>query len=313
MAERGPGVEEAFRKDRGYLWALAYRLTGCAADADDVVQETFVRAMTRPPARADLPLRPWLVRVALNLGRDVLRARRRHAYPGVWLPSPVSTDDTEPPAFDPPAAGGSPHARYDLLESVSIAFLVALEALTPNQRAVLLLRDVLDYSVKEAAAALRMTEANVKTTHLRARRAMAAYDGDRQAPRTRPGTAEHLGRFLACLVEGDAAGLAALLAEDVVAQGDGGGVYAAAPRPLLGRDAVLRLYQGVAGRVSERTRVELRTLNGQAALVVMTDDAPRGWPPASVLFVDVDAAGRIRRIYSMLAPRKLTAVKGLAA
>ena len=148
-------LESAFDEQRPFLWSLAYRLTGCAADADDVVQEVFVRALERPPADTARPWRPWLVRVLMNLGRDLLRQRRRRGYVGPWLPSPVATGDgDEPPSFDPPDLQPGPGARYDLLESASLAFLLALETLTPAQRAVLLLRDVLDYSVRETADAL---------------------------------------------------------------------------------------------------------------------------------------------------------------
>jgi len=145
------------------------------------VQETFVRALERPPADLDGTLRPWLVRVAMNLGLDVLRSRRRRRYIGPWLPTPVeSTDEDALPSFEPLiAGGGTTEGRYDLLESVSMAFLVALETLTPRQRAALLLRDVFDYSVEETARALAMTVANVKTTHHRARHAMRAYDAVR--------------------------------------------------------------------------------------------------------------------------------------
>src|SRR4029077_2785208 len=161
-----------FREHRSFLWALSYRLTGNAADADDVVQETFVRALQRPPADRDRPWRPWLVRIAVTPGRDLLRRRRRRGgYEGQWLPPPI---ETEPPSHEPADEGGSPAARYDLLESVSFAFLLALEALTPMQRATLLLRDVFDYSGREAARALGISEASARTTHLRARRALAA-------------------------------------------------------------------------------------------------------------------------------------------
>ena len=146
-----------------------------------------MRALERPPARTDEPWRPWLVRVAMNLARDLLRRRRRSPYRGTWLPSPIETGaDDAPPAYEIPAESGSPtEGRYELLESVSFAFLLALEALTPSQRAVLLLRDVFDYSVRETADALGMSEANVKVTHHRARRAMAAYDRDRCVPTAR--------------------------------------------------------------------------------------------------------------------------------
>jgi RNA polymerase sigma-70 factor (ECF subfamily) len=301
-------LEEVFAAERPFLWGLSYRLTGSAADADDIVQETFVRALSRPPARTDRPWRPWLVRVALNLGRDLLRKRRRRGYPGIWLPTPVPTEEGEPPSFDPPVDADSPHARYDLLESISFAFLLALEALTPAQRAVLLLRDVLDYSVKEAAGALQMTEASVKTTHLRARRALAAYERDRPPASRRSAAAQALERFLECLARGDAAGLESLLAEGVVGLGDGGGVYAASPRPLLGRDAVMRLYLATHRRLAPTARVERRWFNGRAGLLIETPGAPAGWAPRLVMLVDLDAEGRIARIYSVLAPAKLAAL-----
>src|SRR5438046_6362126 len=172
---------QALETDRRLLWGLCYRMTGNAADADDLVQETFVRAIEKPPRRTDEPLRPWLVRVALNLSRDLLRARRRREYVGPWLPSPIETSDEAPgrrslgeggpPSHEPPVGGidggRTLEGRYDLLESVSFAFLLALERLTPIQRGVLLLMDVFDYSVKETAAALDRSEANVKTTHHR--------------------------------------------------------------------------------------------------------------------------------------------------
>src|ERR1041384_2357863 len=94
---------QVLENDRRLLWGLCYRMTGNAADADDLVQETFVRALKNPPARTDEPWRPWLVRVAINLGRDLLRRRRRQAYEGIWLPSPIETgEEATPPSFEPP-------------------------------------------------------------------------------------------------------------------------------------------------------------------------------------------------------------------
>ena len=174
----------AFASERTFLWGLCYRMTGCAADAEDIVQETFVRALERPPARQEDPWRPWLVRVAMNLARDLLRRRRRRAYVGPWLPSPIETgDEAAMPAVEPTLSGGDTTAgRYDVLESVSFAFLIALEALTPQQRAVLLLRDVFDYDVRETADALGISASSVKVTHHRARTRMAAYDRQRCVP-----------------------------------------------------------------------------------------------------------------------------------
>src|SRR5262245_27041878 len=173
---------QTFDEHRRFLWGVCYRMTGSAADAEDIVQDTFVRALEKPPADMEAPLRPWLVKVALNLSRDQLRRRRRREYFGPWLPSPVMTEENSPLDFNHPATQEiSPVAHYDLTESVTLAFLLALEALTPAQRAVLLLRDVFDYSTDETAAALEMTESNVKVTLHRARRIMDAYDKHRVA------------------------------------------------------------------------------------------------------------------------------------
>src|SRR5215510_10237455 len=171
---------QTFDEHRRYLWGICYRMTGSAADAEDIVQETFVRALEKPPADMEAPLRPWLVKVAVNLSRDQLRRRRRREYFGPWLPAPVITEGESPLEFDQaPTQETSPVAHYDLLESVTLAFLLALEALTPAQRAVLLLRDAFDYSTSETAKALDMTESNVKVTLHRARQIMAAYDKHR--------------------------------------------------------------------------------------------------------------------------------------
>ncbi len=303
-------LEDVFTAHERFLWGLCYRMTGNAADADDLVQETFVRALKSPPARTDEPWRPWLVRVAINLSRDLLRKRKRQAYEGEWLPSPI---ETEPPAFDPPDETGNPATRYDLLESVSYAFLLALEALTPTQRAVLLLRDVFDYSVSETAQALAMSEANVKTTLHRARKTMQEYDRAR-----RPMTQElqeqvqqAMQKFLHCLFHHDVAGAEALLAENVRQVSDGGGEFYAAKVPILGREKVTlfhtRLVE-IAANKSYEVRSEWRVLNGLPALVFEIPNIPAGFAPRTALLCQLDAAGRIVQLHSVLASRKLTAV-----
>ena len=288
-------------------------MTGSAADADDIVQETFVRALERPPARTDVPWRPWLVRVAMNLGRDLLRRRRRRRYVGPWLPSPIETGEEEsPPSVEPEeVAFPSTEGRYDLLESVSYAFLLALEALTPRQRAVLLLRDVFDYSVRETADALDVSEASVKTTHHRARRAMGAYDRARCVPTRslQERTRHTLERFLEVLVRGDTTAIESLLAEPVRALSDGGGEFHAARVPVVGRAKVARFYANIARRRGPDTRFEVRMLNGLPALVITFGTGVAGEARSLVTRIDVDATGRIDRLYSVLASRKLTAVR----
>src|SRR5262249_35064046 len=171
---------QTFDEHKRFLWGMCYRMTGSAADADDIVQDTFVKALERPPTDLEAPLRPWLAKVALNLSRDQLRKRRRREYFGPWLPSPVSTEGDTPLDLDQPIEPeSSPAAHYDLIESVTLAFLLALEALTPAQRAVLLLRDVFDHSTSETAQTLDLTKSNVKVILHRARQIMAAYDKHR--------------------------------------------------------------------------------------------------------------------------------------
>jgi len=304
---------EVFETDRRLLWGLCYRMTGNAADADDLVQETFVKAIEHPPRRMDEPLRPWLVRVAMNLSRDLLRRRKRRSYVGEWLPSPVPTDDEDsPPSYEPRAADeDSPAARYDLMESVSFAFLLALEALTPTQRATLLLRDVFDYSTAETAAALDTTESNVKVLLLRARRRMREYDKNRVAftPARRQATRRALEQFLLCINTRDTEGLERLLTEDVESISDGGGEVQAALRPIIGRDKVLRLIAGIQAKFVSDPRVSLRMLNGLPAIVFETVVSTATRATRYTLHIEVDDAGRVRRLDAVLAPKKLSAIK----
>ena len=296
-----------FEQHRGFLWGLSYRLTGNGADADDIVQETFVRALARPPADRARDWRPWLTRVAVNLGRDLLRYRRRRGYEGTWLPSPVETDSVRPEPADP---ARDPAVRYDLVESVSFAFLLALEALTPAQRAVLLLRDVFDYSSRETATALGMSEVNARTTHLRARRAMATYEAlpADDGPARRAVKLKALESFLACVASGDVAGVESLLAADVRALTDGGGEFHANVRPVVGPANVAALFVALAERSEPASRIEGTVLNGQPAVLVDRPARP-GFASRFVITADTDGQGRLTRIYAVLASRKLTAVR----
>jgi RNA polymerase sigma-70 factor (ECF subfamily) len=307
-------AEDIFKAHERFLWGLLYRLTGNAADADDLVQETFIRAMKSPPARLNEPWRPWLVRVAINLGRDLLRQRRRRGYEGPWLPSPIETpDESSPPSYEPIAdEEGNPAARYDLVESVSFAFLLALEALTPAQRAVLLLRDVFDYSVKETADALGMSEANVKTTHHRARAAMRDYDRapSRPTKEKQKKSRAALEQFLTCLAKHDVAGAEALLAADVRQLSDGGGEFFAARVPIVGRQKVLTFYQKIIERAPDYdVSYEWRTMNGSPALIAKLARREAGYAPRTVTSCELDEDGRIKQLHVILASRKLTAVR----
>jgi RNA polymerase sigma-70 factor (ECF subfamily) len=254
----------------------------------------------------------------MNLAHDVLRRRRRRRYVGPWLPSPIETDDEEPPAHEPVVVGddGRPlttEGRYDLMESVSFAFLLALEALTPRQRAVLLLRDVFDYAVEDAAAALAMSPANVKTTHHRARRAMAAYERSRQKAGGDAAAAvaarTMLASFLSALRADDPGAVERLLAPDVRAYSDAGGEFHAARVPIVGRQKVARFFHKLTRLNVANATTRIAVLNGRPAVVVELAQAKPGTPPRFATLIDLDPTAKVRRIYSVLAPRKLTAVR----
>jgi RNA polymerase sigma factor (sigma-70 family) len=303
-----------FAAHRRLVWSLCYRMTGSAADADDLVQDTFLRALERPPADAARDPRPWLVRVAVNLSRDHLRARQRRGYTGPFLASPIDTSHL------PADAAQRPDSYYGALESLSFAFLAALEVLTPRQRAVLILCDVMGYAVRETAAALDMSEANVKTTHHRARLAMSSYDGKRQ-PITRALQARTMRRLRAFMIHAlhsDGRELAKLLAADVTEWNDGAGEFFAARAPVRGVEKVILFT-----RKTQRTgafRAALRQLNGLPALVIDFGHASQlrsrpasagidpKVPPRSVVSLQLDASGAIRDIYGVVASRKLTHV-----
>jgi RNA polymerase sigma-70 factor, ECF subfamily len=298
-----------FEVHERFVWGLAYRMTGSAADADDVRQETFARAIERPPPRVDEDMRPWLARVALNLARDVLRRRKRQGYIGPWLPSPVDGPvdedrDAAPQALD---AG----AVYDRREGAAYAFLVALETLSPGQRAVLLLRDVFDYSVRETGGVLEMSESQVKVTHHRARKKMAAA-AEEEGATNKVGTAAAraaLERFLGALMTEDPASVEACLADGVRAISDGGGEFTAALRPIRGKDRVTRFLLGVQKKFHPKAAFEVRSLNGGPALVADFESDVPGAAPRWVMRCETDPAGQITLVFIVLATRKLTHVR----
>jgi RNA polymerase sigma-70 factor (ECF subfamily) len=286
-------------------------MTGSAADADDLVQETFVRALERPPEDRTQPWRPWLTRVAMNLARDQLRRRRRRAYHGVWLPTPI--EGTEGLAAEAELVSGdqSPEARYGLMESASFAFLVAVEALTPSQRAVLILRDVFDYSSRETAEMLDLSEEAVRVTLHRARKVMSTYDRDKRpfGEDTIRAVESTLQEILQCIALQQAQRGRALLTDDTVSVSDGGGVMHAGRAPVHGPEKILKMYMKLSTRASPDASFEIRRINGLPALVAEDPRPNRPNAPRVVLFIDLSSSGKIRRMYSVVAPAKLAHIE----
>jgi RNA polymerase sigma-70 factor (ECF subfamily) len=317
MAPTDAVLTEWFQDHRSVLWGLSYRITGSAADADDIVQETFMRAHQHAPAHLDDPRR-WLMRVAVNAGRDVLRRRKRRAYTGPWLPTPIETGDDAPPSFEPAVEGQTLESRYDLMESVSLAFLQALEALTPTQRAVLILRDVFDYSAAEVATALGMSAGNVRTVHHRARRAMESYERQRAIPTAdnRGRTGKALQRFLSLLGAGDVQGIERMLAAGVTAVSDGGGEFTAVLRPIEGARRVAQFFARLAASRIERSTVAFRSINEFPAIVLHFEATPGAQarrrlhrrPPRLVIGVDLNDAGLISMVRVIASSSKLKAI-----
>ena len=299
-----------FSAHREHLWGLCYRVTGSAADAEDLVQETFARALSRPPADTTRPWRPWLARVASRLAIDALRRRRTRRYVGPWLPSPV---ETPPGVARGELASPEPdvETRYGLRESVSFAFLRALEALDPVPRATVVLRDVLGYSGPEAAQILGVTPANVRVILHRARAALARYD-ERRQPLSAPCDERHqqaLARLMAAWLSGDADRITACLTDDVRVSSDGAGRYRAATKIIEGADRVVRFMLGLLRHAPGPPRSELRWLNARPAIVsLMATRHPRD-APRSCLTLDVDPQGRVVEIHIVTAPDKLGDVR----
>lgn len=299
-----------FSAHREHLWGLCYRMTGSAADAEDLVQETFRRALEKPPADTERPWRPWLARVATRLAIDALRRRRARAYTGPWLPWPV---ETPPGVADEPASPEpDAEARYGLRESVSFAFLRALEVLAPLPRAALVLRDALGHSGPETAEILGVSPENARVLLHRARKALASYEAHRRPPSPEVDAAHQaaLERFMAALVTGDVQRVAACLAEEARMTSDGGGRYRAALKIVLGREKVAKFFVGVLRRSSSAPpAVELRWLNGRPGVVThaVTED-PRDAPRTCMTF-DLDASGQVLDIHIVSAPDKLGSVR----
>ncbi|TYK49146.1 RNA polymerase sigma-70 factor [Actinomadura decatromicini] len=285
---------EDFEEHRGLLFAVAYRMLGTAADAEDAVQDAWLRWSAADRSGVEDP-KAYLVRVTTNVALDRLRSAqsRRETYVGPWLPEPMLT---------------SPDVAEDaeLSESVSMAMLVVLETLSPLERAVFVLKDVFGFPYAEIAAALDRSEASVRQLGTRARRHVEA-----RRPRYQAGGAERRAateRFLDVVLGGDINRLMEVLAPDVTLWTDGGGKVRAALRTITGAEKVGRWLAGIVGRpyvgvdpadMSFR-RVDL---NGEPALIV---DGPDG--PIGAATVEIDDAGRIHAIHLVANPDKLQAI-----
>jgi RNA polymerase sigma-70 factor (ECF subfamily) len=253
-------TSESFEAYRPLLFSIAYRMLGSASDAEDVVQDVWMRYAESKPAGLR-SLKAWLTTVATRLCLDKLKSARatREQYVGPWLPEPILTSSERPDAM------------LQRHESVTLAFLVLLETLSAEERAVFLLKEIFDYSHEEIAEMLDISAANSRQLLHRAKARVA--EGRPRSANDEASKREMVRRFVAAFESGDPLELNALLAEDVKFFGDGGGKAAAARRPVIGRDAVINLLHGIhraadlQGLLASVT-IEMIDVNFEPAFVV---------------------------------------------
>lgn len=281
---------EDFERHRSLLFSIAYRMLGSVADAEDVVQEAYLRWREVPESEVRSP-RSYLSAVVTRLSIDRLRSAQawREAYVGPWLPEPLLADRTEEIADS-----------TELDESLSMAFMVLLESLNPVERAVFLLREVFAYDYEEISHIVGKSEDNCRQIARRARQSVAA-----RRPRFErsPEQEERLTQqFVETCMSGDMEGLLELLSEDVTLWSDGGGKVAAARQPIHGPERVARFLLGVLRTVPPGFSARLTQVNGGPGVVGYVDGHP-----TSAVALDV-ADGRLHGVHIVVNPEKLRAI-----
>ncbi len=255
-----------FESYRPLMFSIAYRMLGSASDAEDIVQEAFLRYQAALPRRIE-SLKAYLSAIVTRLCLNYLDSARvqRESYIGPWLPEPVLTTSEESLA---------PNLQAELHETISMAFLALLEQLTPLERAVFLLREVFDYEYAEIAEMTGKEEAACRQLFSRARKHIAEH-----RPRFKATPEIHrqmLSQFIAAVRVGEMGGLMQLLSEDVTLWADGGGkTPGAARRPISGREGVAKFVLSSAKRTPEGAEVRIEVVNGEESLVV---ELPTGEP-----------------------------------
>jgi RNA polymerase sigma-70 factor (ECF subfamily) len=291
-----PDVEE-FEAHRRHLSAVAYRMLGTRTDAEDAVQEAWLRYASRDTGAIN-DLRGWLTTVTARICLDVLRSARarRESYPGQWLPEPI--------VERLPAEAVDPAERAVRADEVSVALLVVLETLNPEQRVAFVLHEAFAMPYDRIADVLGTSPANARQLASRARRAVA--QGERRHTADLAEQRRVLDAFLAAMAGGDLDALVKLLAPEVVAIGDGGGLAAAGKHPIVGDLQVARFLAGLYRQAAKRrSTVSWVMTNGDLGLLV--EAAPDSdWADIRVVMSFAITDGQITGIFDQLNPAKLT-------
>ncbi|MBK8901520.1 MAG: RNA polymerase sigma-70 factor [Anaerolineaceae bacterium] len=289
MKETASAIEN-FASLRPYLFTVAYNMLGSVMDAEDMVQEAYVR-WQRAGAVAESP-KAYLTAVTTRLCIDHLRSAKvqREEYIGPWLPEPL-VQGSYPPAEE----------NVTLSETLSLALLVLLESLSPTERAVFLLREIFDYEYAEVAATVGKSEANCRQMVRRARQHLAAGKPRFDVPL--PQQESLITQFSQAVLAGDLDGLIELLAEDIEVWSDGGGKVTAARKIIVGREKVAHFLLGVTRLAPENAETQVALINGQLGIVARVDGRP-------VLVMALEMGnGRIQAIRNILNPDKLHHVR----
>jgi RNA polymerase sigma-70 factor (ECF subfamily) len=279
---------EAFEHYRVLLFSIAYRMTGSASDAEDLVQETYLRYQASESTEI-VSLKAYLTTIITRLALNSLKSARvaREQYIGTWLPEPILTSED----------GGFPGAALEQQESLSLAFLRLLEALSPPERAVFLLHEVFDYPFSEIGVMLSKSPANCRQILHRARQALqdqrARFDPEPQRQR------QLLLRFLSASQAGDMAALTSLLAQDAISWSDGGGKVQTNLKPIYGQQAVAHFWLSVTRKNQLTLTLTLAEINGGPAILFWEEGRLAG-----VIGLTLSAVG-IQEIYALLNPEKL--------
>ncbi len=286
-------VEAVVHELRPLMFSIAYRMLGSAGDAEDVVQEAFIRYHSAAAAGGAVIESPkaYLSAVVTRLSIDRLRSAvvRRESYVGQWLPEPLLTDGGD----------ADPATHAELADSLSMAFLLVLERLDPVERAVFLLHDVFGYGYDEIAVIVRKGEANCRQLVSRARRHVRSEQPRFEA--TREQRDDLATRFFAAFTEGDMDGLVELLAVDARTYGDGGGKAPQWSTPIVGAERIARLFTAMSKQLrAHELSLEQREVNGQPGAVVRTRDGE----VVNVFSLDI-VDGHVQAIRSVINPDKL--------
>jgi RNA polymerase sigma-70 factor, ECF subfamily len=302
MGASGADAEQ-FQALRPLLFSIAYRMLGSATEAEDVIQDAYLRYATARPAEVR-SLKDYLSTIVTRLCMDRLKSARmtREQYIGPWLPEPIVTG----------GPGADPLGAAERHETITLAFLVLLEALSPQERAVFLLREVFEYGYDEIAAMLELSEANCRQLFHRARQHISD-----QRPRFVPSKEEQqrfMARFMAAIQQGDVAALASMLAHDVVSRADGGGKASAPKKVVEGALPVARLLIGLSNKSLSTIpdlRMTLEDVNGTLSLLVwsgQTLDSVMTWTIVDGLITTIETVrnpDKLVYIQQQLARRSL--------